>query len=154
MSDYFPGAIASTLKSYLAANMDGIDAVVARPLNANDPNCSVGIVMSDWAPGATEIGKQEPTLASYTFTLQLLVKHANEEQGLILHSLLTKSLRTMLYRDQSLRLTLLSLSETSFGVTERLKKYVVQGQRFMNNKVGTSFMYLSLTDLRIEVEIA
>lgn len=151
----FPANIVWTLATHFAENCTGLDAVVRRPLNPTDPSCSLGVIADAWLPRDWEIrggSYNEPTVSRYQVQLQLLVKHAVEEDGYELHSLLTKSIRTMLVRDSGLRVALLAISETSFDVTERLKKYWVTRQQFMSNRVRTEFMFLSLTDVAFEVE--
>jgi hypothetical protein len=75
-----------------------------------------------------------------------------EEKGIARHSVLSSKLRTMLYRDNVLRLGLTALSVSESGGTERLKKWEVGTQRYIANEVEGSFMYLTNLELFLETE--
>lgn len=58
--------------------------------------------------------------------------------------------RSMLYRDASLRVGFPALSYTTGGVTERVMLWGVRGQRFISNEVNSSWLYLSTLDVWAE----
>lgn len=155
----FPGNVIGCIE--VAANtIPDIELVARRPLTPMDPTWSIGIVALHWQPGATErgardahlLGKLEPTLSTYTYAIQALVRHADAQDGLALHSLLSKRIRAMLYRDAGLRVALAALTETSFGVTERLQRWGVSTQRFAANEIESEWLYLSTTELQVVTE--
>lgn len=131
------------------------DAVVARPLRTTDPAVTLGVFAVDWMPDerSAEIGKRHgPTLTSYVFAIQGLIKHGDEQAGIRMHSILAKNIRSMLDRDQGLHVRLGQLSEASLGVAERAQRWGVRGQRFANNEVGGGFIYLSTTEFYLQTE--
>jgi hypothetical protein len=150
----FPATIVTTVARNLR-RFSLLNAVLMRPLRPIDPNYCMGVFTFDWTPGqgSYAIGQEDPQHAIYHLRIQAMVKHTDEELGLKEHSVLSKTLRAMLYRDPQLRAELTALEETSFGVIERLKHYTVQAQRFMTNEItqGT-YVYLSSMDVNFNVE--
>lgn len=148
----FPANIAWVLSCGLE-RMSPVNLVVRRPLRLTDPHQTAGVVTMDWNSEGYEIGGAEPTISTYTFRLQYLVKMMGDEQGaMLLHAKGSKTIRAMLYRDSELAVQLRSLTETQGGRTERLKKYDVRAQRFVSNELQGQFIYLSSLDVVVEVE--
>jgi hypothetical protein len=149
----FPATIVKTVARNLK-RLGAIEAVVKRPVRPIDPNYTLGVFAFDWipAPGSYGIGQEDPQTGIYHLRIQCMVKHTNEEEGLQEHSVLSKSLRAMLYRDAQLRAELTALEETTFGVTERLQHFTVQSQRFMTNELDGAYIYLSAMDVNFNVE--
>lgn len=157
MSDPDLNAFPATIVRAVANRFQGMSifqAVLKRPLRPVDPNYSISVFAFDWIPmpGSYMIGQEDPGTGVYHLRVQCMVKHMDEELGLQEHSVLSKSLRAMLYRDQQLRAELTGLTETTFGVIERLKHYTVQAQRFMTNEVNGTYVYLSSMDVNFNVE--
>lgn len=148
----FPDNIVVEFKTALAA-LPGIHSVSARPLRVNDPNACAGVYAMDWMPGEYGIGQYDPFLCRYAVNIQLLVKHMQEEEARAQHSVLSKSIRVMVYRDAGLRIRLPQLSETSSGVTEKLSRWNVKAQRFLSNEVQGQFLFLSTTEVTVECEL-
>ncbi len=126
-----------------------------RPLRPEDPATSIGIFVMDWVPGELEMAGRsnpDPTLSTYLFGIHAFVKHGDREDGMIKHALLSKMVRSMLYRQESLRVRLSQLSETSLGVRERSQRWGVRQQRFMANEIEGSFLYLSTLEFWVETE--
>lgn len=150
----FPASIVMTVARNLR-RLSILSEVLMRPLRPIDPNYCMGVFAFDWTPGqgSYAIGQEDPQHAIYHLRIQVMVKHTNEEEGLSEHSVLSKTLRAMLYRDPQLRAELTELHESSFGVIERLQHYTVQAQRFMTNEItqGT-YVYLSSMDVNFNVE--
>lgn len=143
----FPDNLVAEFKTALI-DLSGITAVLGRPLRMADPNASVGVFSVEWLPGEMGIGQpQEPIDGRYSVTIQLLVKHMNEEEALAQHSVLSKSIRVMVYRDAGLRVRLPQLSEASSGVIERVLKWGVRSQRFLSNELDKQFLFLSSTEV-------
>lgn len=152
----FPeNVVAEITNTFRNQGLIDFDAVVARPLRTTDPNVTLGVFAVDWMPDndSAEIGKKHgPTLTTYVFAIQGLVKHGDEQSGMRLHSILAKNIRSMLDRDPGLRVRLGQLSEASLGVAERAQRWGVRGQRFANNEVGGGFIYLSTTEFYLQTE--
>lgn len=139
--------------------LDADLAVFKRPLRESDPNQSVGIVAANWTPnedsyemlGAPQ-GRHEPTLQNYSITVQAFVRHGDEEIGLATHSVLSKMLRAMLYRDNALRVGLGLLSAEMNGATEKAQRWGVRQQRYYSNELQGSWLYLSNLEFWLETE--
>lgn len=158
----FPGNVLQVLDDEFKTIPD-IELVEKRPLTKFDPSFSIGLIALGWRPGAHEIngrsnhagqllGRNEPVLSTYTFAIQAFAKHADAVEGLAIHSLLSKLVRTMLYRGPQVPLRLAALSETSLGVTERLQRWGVGQQRFASNEIESEWVYLSTTEMWVETE--
>lgn len=134
--------------------------VFLRPLKPEDPVQSIGVFGSLWLPiqdsiemrGSDSPGPQEPTLQRYSIAIQAFVKDANEERGLNAHSVLSKMILAMLYRDEPLRIGLAELSVTMLGLTERTRRWGVTTQRFVNNELDAEWLYLSTVECWLETE--
>lgn len=147
----FPTSIIEVLVPAVAS-LDVDLAVLRRPLRSVDPNQSVGIFPGIWSPDerSQEMAGQapgEPTIQRYTVCIQAFVKDGDEVLGLAKHSKLSAMIRSMLYRDDAVRLALTSLSYTSLGVTERLMRWGVGRQQFLSNEVQASWLYLSTLEI-------
>jgi len=97
-------------------------------------------------------GVPEPTLAVYNLRIQNLVKAFQAADGLALFTLHAKMIRSILYRDPDLRLQLLSLSEVVLSSTERVMKYGVARQDFLQAQLPDAFTFLCNTDFTVETE--
>ncbi len=150
----FPNNVLILLYQELV-QLEGIEYVGVRPLKPEDPPVSLGLFVIDWVPGELEMAgtpNPDPTISTYLYGIQALVQHANREEGLLKHTLLSKMIRSMLYRRESLRVRLSQLNETSLGVTERTQRWGVRQQRFMSNDLEGSFLYLSTLEFWVETE--
>lgn len=153
MSDVecFPANIVSAVLLSVE-DVEGIEAVVGRPVRPLDPNACAGVYAVDWLPQDYSIGQHEPAIAKYCVNIQVLIKHMNEEEARLQHSVLSKRVRTMVSRDTDFRVRLAALSETSMGVTERAQKWSVRAQRFLSNEIEGQFLFLSTMELVVDVE--
>lgn len=149
-ANVFPASIVRVMAENFT-RLNGIDKVFRRGIHPIDPTRSIGVYSLDWLPEGAQIGQQEPPWAHYHVRVQCMIKHMSEEEGMAEHSVLSKSLRAMLYRDQQLRAEL-ALTDTSFGTIERLKDFHVQMQRFMTNEINGAYVYLSYMDVAFRVE--
>jgi len=155
----FPSNAIGVLKQK-TQNLDPDLFVIGRPLRESDPVQSVGIFGTQWIPDdprsleimGLPVGRHVPTLQSYLITIQAFVKDMDEERGLTVHSVLSKKLRSMLYRDDSVRVGLLALSVTMNGSTERTKRFGLRTQRFVSNELSGSWLYLSTLEFWLETE--
>lgn len=133
--------------------------VTKRPLRNTDPNQSVGVSAVLWTPDddSTEMrggpyGPSEPTLSTYRIAIQAFIKDMDEIKGLATHSVLSKRVRNMLYRDAQLRIGLASLSTSMSEVTERAQRWGVATQRYFSNELNGSWLYLSTLEFWLETE--
>lgn len=152
----FPSSVTSLLKTTVS-DVDWGPSVTAmeafgRPLRPTDPDASVGIYALNWEPGEFEIGQVPPAFSRYHWQVQLLIKHAVEEEGHELHSSLSKKLRAVLYNSEALRVALGQLSESSDGFLERVQRWGCANQRFFANDLRGHFLFLSSIDFWVEVE--
>lgn len=146
----------------VAARIPSLDSdlhVAKRPLRKSDPNQSVGIHAAQWLPEedsyemrGAPVGTHEPTLQRYLVSVQAFVKDMDEENGLAVHSVLSKMIRSMLYRDAPLRVGLSALSVTMSGSTERTQRWGIRQQRYFSNELQGSFLYLSTLEFWLETE--
>lgn len=147
----FPNNVVEVLAEEFMG-IEGMEFVLKRPLNATDPDMCLGVFALDWVPEEYEIGQYEPAIATYHYAVQAFVKHANEEEGIAKHTILSKMVRAMLYRESSIRVRLGSLTETSLGIKERTQRWGVRQQRFMSNEIAGAFLYLSTVELWLQTE--
>ena len=145
----------------IAARMELIDpgiTVLRRELRVSDPNYSIGVAATDWlpTPSSMEIMGVDATHASlleqYMLTVSSFVKTDDQEAGLIAHSVISKTVRTILASDLPLRTQLGGLTSTFNGETEHLKRWWVRSGRYHSNKLQGTNMYLTVNDVMIEVE--
>jgi hypothetical protein len=155
----FPNNVVSIVHTRVTM-LDSDLFVINRPLRENDPNQSVGIVAANWIPneesyemlGAPAPGRHEPSLQNYFITIQAFVRHGDEEKGLAIHSVLSKMIRAMLYRDEPLRVGLATLSASIGGSTETTKRWGIRQQRYYSNELQGSWLYLSNLEFWLETE--
>lgn len=133
--------------------------ITKRPLRESDPVQSIGVFGSQWNPAEDSYemrggapSTHEPTLSSYLIGVQAFVKDMDEEKGLATHSVLSKMIRAMLYRDAPLRLGLRSLSVVMDGSTERTQRFGIRTQRYLSNELQGSWLYLSTLEFWLETE--
>lgn len=144
----------------MAVAFESIDpdlTILKRPLRPTDPNQSIGIFGSLWDPDdqSLEIGHRflgEPTLSRYQIGVQALVKDGDEERGLATHSVFSKRIRSVLYRNQALSVALAGLYVSDDSSREAVSRWGIRTQRYMNNDVEGKFVYLSTLDYWIETE--
>lgn len=155
MSDaenYFPASIIIVLtRNFTRVPTVDPTAIMKRPLRPVDPTRSIGVFSTDWQPGQPMIGQADPGTAMYNVRIQGLIKHADESEGLIEHSVFSKHIRTMLYRDPQLRAEL-TLTDTSSDVIERMKDWRVQTQRFLTNEANGAYLFFSYMDVSFNIE--
>lgn len=133
-------------------------SVLQRSLRTSDPNYSIGIYPTTWTPNSgTEemlgiLNTHEATLQQYICVIQVFVKHSNEEQGIVEHSILTQTIRSILASDVVLRSQLGGLQASVGGSTWRLKRWWVRSGRYLSGAVNGNNLYLATNDLILEVE--
>lgn len=132
--------------------------VTKRPLRNTDPNQSIGVFAAQWTPNEQSkemLGSAfavQPTLSRYAITVQDFVKDMDEENGLNVHSVLSRMIRAMLYTDNPLRVALSQLSSTLNGSTEQSQRWGISQQRFFANEIGGEWLYLSTLEFWLETE--
>lgn len=153
----FPGNVVLILEAFL----EGLDDrlfVAMRTLRTDDPNYSIGVYGTSWEPmpGTAEFlgvdGIDASALQRYTIVIQSMVKDADQVRGITEHTVITEAIRSMLDGNHSLRLELGGLSATVGGITKTLKRWKANRTRFLSNELRGEQIYLSVTDITLEVE--
>jgi hypothetical protein len=133
--------------------------VTNRPLRESDPNQSIGVFGMQWMPDEETFemrglpaGISEPTISRYVISLQACIKDMDEARGAEVHATLAKMIRTMLYRDEALRVALRQLSVTMSESVERTQRFGVQTQRYLSNELEGAWLYLSTLEFWLETE--
>ena len=154
----FPNNVVSLVASRFGL-IDPDLEVFKRPLRSTDPQQSIGVFASVWMPNedsyemnGSSPGRDEPTLQQYVATVQAFIRDQDEERGFSTHTHMSKMIRTMLYRDEPLRVGLTGLSSSMMGSVERLQRWRVQNQRFNSNELSGNWLYLSTLELWLETE--
>lgn len=135
--------------------------VFKRPLQITDGTMSIGVHPQLWEPdpASLEMGFNrspvEATVQNYTIEVQALVLSADEQEGIATHSVLSSKIRHMLYRDPALAVALpqLEVSHVGFGslpVKEKLIKWSISRQVFMNTEYNRQFAFLSTVNFHAE----
>lgn len=157
-STFFPYNVVDVLATRFAT-IDTDITVLKRPLRESDPVQCIGIFGQQWMPNedtyemrGLPVGISEPTLSHYVIGIQALVKDADEERGAAVHATLSKRVRTMLYRDNDLRVGLRSLSASVSGSLERTQRFGIRTQRYLSNELSGSWLYLSIIEFWLETE--
>lgn len=154
----FPNNVVNLIYAQ-AQQLDADLAMFKRPLRRSDPGQSIGVYGSQWVPdedsfemGGSSAGFHEPTLASYLVSIQAFVADFDEERGLATSSVLSTMVRSMLHRNDNLRVALRALSVVMEGSTERTRRFSVRTQRFNSNEIDGNFLYLSTLEFWLETE--
>lgn len=149
----FPENIIDAMETHLL-NVEGVDFVVPRSLNPTDPHGTLGLVVEEWSVHEVEMGPLgfEPSLSTYTFVLQHMVKESDQIIGEKLHRETAKRIRLMLYRDESLAVAFRQLQDVAGNRRERPLKWQILGQRFASNEIAGHFVSLSVTEFSFTTE--
>lgn len=154
-SDAFPNNVVECLAIVLPS-VDEDVTVYKRPLRPTDPNYAISVYSTLWQPqeDSYEMGhlETEPTLSNYQIGIQTLVKDGDTERALGISSVLTKRVRTVLYRNEPLRVALGSLYVEEGSLKESLRRWGVRSQRYMSNDIEGKFVTISVLDFWIETE--
>lgn len=128
--------------------------VVKRPLQATDNTRSVGISPAWWEPDedSYEFASLEPTVQTYRILIQSFVKNSDAEEGIAEHSVLSKVIRSLLYRDGPLRVGLDMLSVTMNGATERIQRRGIRRSQYISNEIQGNWFFLNTLEYYIETE--
>ena len=153
----FPNNVVVLLaEAFTAVDEDAV--VFTRPLRPSDPSYSIGVYGALWTPNDDSYEMRgseppEPTIGEYQIGIQTMIKDGDTERALATGSIFSKRVRTMLYRNNPLRVALGSLYVQDAGFTERMKRQRIRTQRFMSNDVEGQFVFISVLDYSIETEV-
>lgn len=151
----FPNNVASLIATRFTILDDDL-VIIQRPLRASDPNETVGIFPTTWGTDEDSYelkGRQlgtEPTIGRYLVLIQGFVKDADQQRGLVRHSILAKMIRAMLYRDTTLAVQLQALSVDLLGTIEQFQRWGIRRQSYLSNDVQGQWLYLSTTEMWFE----
>lgn len=157
----FPNNVIALIRTRLLQTVDPEETdptkkipVYLRPLRSSDSVQCIGIFPTWWLPDedSFEIGKSGPTVQRYPFVIQTLVKDAEEERATAAHGIMSKLVRSTLYNDSPLHVGLAALYVDMFGTREKFQKLNIQNQRYLNNEVSGSFIYMSTLNVYVETE--
>lgn len=158
-STVFPNNVVSLLKARFEL-VDPDLKIFTRPLRSTDPIQCLGIFAKQWLPEEDSYellggkpGRHEPTLQRYYIAIQAFIKDTDEDIGIFTHANLSAIIRTIIYRDEPLRIGLSLLSSVVLGKRETLKRWSVWQQRFFGNEIQGSWLYLSTLDMWVETEM-
>lgn len=155
----FPNNVVLELcKPAAIPSIDSDCTVLKRPLRPSDPNYSVAVYGALWTPNeeSYEMGHSTPHEASlnqYQIGIQTLIKDGDTEKGLAISSILANRIRSVLYRNQPVRVALASLYVQDGSSRESLRRWGPRSQRFMSNDIEGTFVTISVLDLWIETEM-
>lgn len=150
----FPNNVAKLIQARIT-DLYGDDLdVFGRRLRLTDNTCSVGVAPDLWVPDESsfEFASMEPTVSTYTVWIQCFIKNSDEEQGVKEHSVLSKVLRTMLYRDAPLAVGLNSLSVNMMGATERIQRRGIRRAQYLSSELQGNWLFLNTLEYYIETE--
>lgn len=160
----FPNNVVALMAPRLKT-LDTDLSVFKRMLRDGDPTQSLGIFPLTWQPdeltyemdgGLTLLGQKraaaQPTVGIYTIGIQSFVMDTDEEQGIGVHNVLAKMIRTLLYYDTPLAVGLRALSVSMYGSTERFQRMKVGVQRYLTNEIDGVFHYVSSLECTVETE--
>lgn len=154
----FPGNVVEILADVLPS-VEVDSTCYKRPLRPTDPNYSIGVYPTIWQPNEEtyEMGHSAPheaTLNSYQIGIQTLIKDGDTERGLAVGSIFARRVRTVLYRNEPLRIALGSLYVEDGTSRESMKRWGVRSQRYMSNDIEGKFVFISVLDYWIETEMS
>lgn len=154
----FPNNVVSLIKTRIKL-LDADLFVVGRPARDSDLPQTVGIYPIMWQPQLESfemksgpVGRSEPTLQRYLIAVQAFVKNMDQEIGISTHSVLSKLIRTTLYRDEPLRVALGSLMWTNGSCIERAMRWGISQQRYVSNEIRGEWLFLSSLEFWLETE--
>lgn len=156
-SEAFPNN-AVILTSDRLKTLDVEVPVFRRRLYNTDPHQCIGITPATWAPDVDSYemrgnGSLRPTINRYNLAIQAKVTDMDDERGLLAHAEMSQAVRNMIMGDAVLRSTLQSLRSTLYGVTESVRAWTVESQRYMSEEASGLWTFLSTLSVRLETEI-
>lgn len=147
----FPYNIARTIQPFLK-QIDGV-SVFRRRIGPTDPNPSVGITALSWQPDEYMLGQRAPGLSTYMVGVQVYHKNSNQEDGEEKHASLSTAVRNLLLRNQELNDALAMLRDGTEPPFERLNNWNFVTQRFAQEEINESFVFLSGAELTFQTEM-
>lgn len=157
----FPNNVVDFLATALKL-IDPDTRVRKRPVKDTDESQSISVFPADWQPVNSSVEmvgrRHEPTLQRYSIVVQGFIADMDEERGIRKHSLLSAEIRSTLYRSHAVAVALPQLvvgfPGSSGATTERVAKWGVVGQQYLNNQLPNNgkFLFLSTTELFVETE--
>ena len=150
----FPNNAISIITARIKALYPDDLRVVRRPLKTTDDSQSIGIYPWRWEPDETsyEFTSREPTVQIYRVGIQTFAKDTDEENGIAVHSVMSKVTRSLLYNDVPLQVGLNALSVTMNGSTERIQKRGISRVQYISNEISGVWLYLATHEYWIETE--
>lgn len=151
----FPDNAIALITARITTAVDADLGVFKRPLRPTDATQSVGVFPLNFAPfdDSIEIQSLQPTINRYAIVIQSFAKDFVEEDGIVVHSILSARLRSMFYRDPALHAGLTALQVTMNNSLERMQRRGITVQRFLSNEgQGGLFQYTAWLETWLETE--
>lgn len=128
--------------------------VVKRPLRPTDDTRSIGISPAWWEPDedSFEFRSLEPTIQTYRILIQIFAKNTDSELGIAEHSVMSKVIRSLLYRDGPLKVGLDMLSVTMNGSTETIQRRGIRRSQYISNEIQGQWLFLNTLEYYVETE--
>lgn len=155
--DYqFPDCVTATIAQTLI-DLDYVTNIEYRGISVDDPNGTVGFDVIDWQAGEEEmIGQQGVTMPSeavHLVSIEFILKHSNEAEGVEQHRRALREIRSKLYGDATLGVALGQLSRTADGITERMLRWKVMRQQSGSNRIESAFVAMSALEFMFTTEM-
>jgi hypothetical protein len=150
----FPNNAASLIQARISDLYGDELDIYGRRLRLTDNTKSVGVAPDLWVPDESsfEFRSLEPTVSTYTIWIQCFVKNSDEEEGVKEHSVLSKVIRTLLYRDGPLAVGLNQLSVAMMGSTERIQRRGFRRAQYLSTELQGNWLFLNTLEYYIETE--
>lgn len=131
---------------------EGQVSVFKRGIASTDPNFSICVFFQVWEPGDYNIGQEFPVYEKFMIAIQTYCKSSDRDEGEEFNALLTKKVRDILYRDQTLRVQLAALREGEPPNFKRVLRLNVNRTEYADVPVDRAFAFLAQTDTLLEIE--
>jgi len=149
-----PTKIIEILKPKIAC-IRGVEAVLAREPNPNDPTCSAYIV-----PGMRRIhdkciGHNAPNRFNQMISVLVIYKASDQEDGQLMISGITENLWSLIYFDEELGQSLGQLEFPTLNKITRLHKSEVLSQNYSPQvSFQEYFVSMSSTNLQFDISVS
>ena len=152
----FPDCVTATIAKAII-DLEYVNNIEYRGISADDPNGTVGFDVIDWQAGEEEMYGQQgvtmPSEAIHLVSIEFLLKHSNEAEGVEQHRRALQEIRSKLYGDATLGVALGQLSRSADGITERMLRWKVMRQQSGSNKINSVFVAMSALEFMFTTEM-
>jgi hypothetical protein len=145
----FVDAIAAAVEAVMTDHV-----IRTEPLDPLSQDKEVSVFPLSWTPDpdSTLIGQDEPALNRYLLKVQNLTIHGDIHVGYEQFTNDQRKIRAILYRSQSLSVSLGAMQESYLGSVERFKRLTVVRQTTLPGRQTLGMYFLCETDVQIDTE--